>query len=168
MLNRIKRDLIIGFLAVAAAGILMLFSSCTSDAPRIHTAGNRTVVQTDKRFLGLKVYTAQREVKSKKEQEQEIEISRKKAQAALATWAGAALLGWAIVSVILGYLTRGWKFWAGMAAVSGTLGLIVWSLSHWLPYLKWAIVVVVVVGIAKTLHGTKDFSLKRWFQERKA
>ena len=159
--------------------LLLLCTSCVSDKPVITPVNGTTVVQTHRRFLGIKVWTSEQEVKTyeqakadlkikKAEEEQEIGLNRKKRQEAAAFWTGSALFLAAMGFVVMGYLSSGWKFWGGMAASAAGLGAMCWGMAHWLPYLKWFSILAFAIAAGKTLYDSKDFNLKKWLEARRA
>lgn len=159
--------------------IMVTIVGCVSDAPRLTKVNGVTVVQTDRRLCGIRVWTSEKETKTfeqakedlaiqKAEAEQEIELKRKKQQQAMATWAGAGLMALALAAAIMGYVSQGWKFWGGIAAFLALLGSLSWGFAHWIPYLKWLVIPVVVLGIGKTLRDSQNFSLIKWLQRGKS
>ena len=127
---------------------VITLTGCTTDVPRITKIGETTIVQTDKRFCGAKINTETKEIKTKeqkledleiqkKQREQDIDLDTEERQKVMAFWFGVALLGFVPVCVVLGYVLQGWKFWGGLAAISGFLGGAFWSFEHLVPFLKW-------------------------------
>jgi len=152
--------------------ILLGMTSCILSPPELYEVGGRSEIHRDHKFMGITYDTdverietpkqvKERLVTEKAEREQEIELKRKELQESAAFWFGAACLALAGGCVLAGYVMHGYKFWGGLAFVFTGLGACIWGFAHWLPYLKWAILPVVGVGAAWTLHKSKDFSVAK-------
>jgi len=157
-------------LFIVSLCLIPLLLSCTTDVPRTTKVNGSTCVQTDKRFLGVKVYTKTEEVKTKEqrlddlevekeEREQELDLKTEERQSAAAFWIGLALLIAAPCCAIAGYVSSGWKFWGSLGIICGFLGIGFWSFEHLIPYLKWPAFGLVGAVILWTMWKLKDFSL---------
>ena len=167
----VKKKLIGDILfAVIATLFIVLLCSCTTDTPRVTKVNGHTVSQMDKRFIGIKVSTKTEILKTKdqklddlevekEKREQELDLQAEERQSAVAFWAGMALLAFAPICVIIGYIVSGWKFWGGLAGVSGLLGACFWSFEHLIPYLKWPAFAVAIAVPLWLMYKAKDFSL---------
>lgn len=150
--------------------LCLITSACTMGPPIKHVINGKTVVHTDKKFLGLPVATKVEEVKTKQQhlddlavekatREQDLDLKTEERQSAAAFWIGVALLACAVVFVFVGYIAAGWRFWGTMAAISGALGAAFWSFEHLIPMLKWPAYCIPVAIVLWTMYKLKDFSL---------
>jgi len=164
--------------------MLLLISSviydtgCTTDKPRAYPINGYTEVHRDKRVLGIKYHTEVKEVKtyeqkkedlriSEAEAKTEIKIKRSQRQENFAFWLGATLLAGAVVSIFMGILSKGYLFWGTMAATCAVLGSLAFGFAHWIPYLKWAPVPLVIAAVLWGMRCAKDWSIKDWWKQKR-
>jgi len=146
-------------------------SSCTTDTPRMTKINGSTCVQTDTRFLRMKVHTNTEYIKTKIQQledlevdkqkrEQELDLKTEERQSAAAFYIGLALLIAAPGCVLIGgIINKGWTFWGTMAVLCGLLGVSFWTFEHLVPHLKWGVFGLVGAVVLWIMWKLKDFSL---------
>lgn len=150
--------------------ILVTCIGCTTDAPRMTRINGSTRVQTDHRFLGMKMRTTSETVKTKEQQLDDLEVEKvrreddqnlktEERQSAAAFWFGVIMFAVAAGSVFAGYICSGWKFWGGMAAVAGALGCTAWGFEHLVPHLKYGAYALAGMAVLWTMWKLKDFDL---------
>lgn len=153
--------------------IALLVTSCTVAPPKLYEVGEMSESHRIHKVLGIPYKTVIERIESPKqtkdrlrrekaEKEQDMRLKQEERQNSAAFWGGVTAFGLAVACVIAGYLLQGWKFWGGLAAILAGIGSLSWAFAHWVPYLKWLIIPVAGAGIAKTMHGAKDFSAKNW------
>lgn len=156
---------------------VMWDTGCTTGEPRTYPINGHTEVHRDHYAMGIKYKTDVEVVKTYEQEKEGIKISEAKAkseikikrserQEGFAFWLGAGLLGFAVASVIIGVVTKGYAFWGIMAATCGALGSLSFGFAHWIPYLKWSIPAVAIMAVFGVMHKLKDFSLKEYLKGR--
>ena len=158
------------FLMAFLIVIVTFFCSCTTDAPRTTKVNGVTAVQTDHRFLGVKTWTKNKEMKTKEQKlddlavdgerrKQENKLITAERQKTAAFWGGIIFFGLAVAFVFAGYFLQGWKFFGGAALVSFCLGVASWSFESLVPYLPYLGGGIGAAVVLWTMWKLKDFNL---------
>jgi hypothetical protein len=156
----------------------LLVIGCAIKEPRVYPINGHTEVHRDHTILGLTYNTEVEKVRTYEQEKEhirvaeaeafsQIKIKRSQRQEAFAFWFGSLLLVGAGSCVIMGVLSKGYMFWGLMATTCGLLGSLAFGFAHWIPYLKWAPVPIVIAIVLWCLRCTKDWSLRDWWKRRK-
>jgi len=144
----------------------LLIVGCTTTPPVAHVIGQRTFVQTHKKFLGIKVATVTQELKTKEQKLEDLEIENARSDArteerqkAAAFWFGICFFAAAAAFVFAGYFAQGWKFFGGAAAISFALGVSAWSFESVVSYLQYPAYGIAAAVVLWSMWKLKDFAL---------
>lgn len=158
--------------------LLLVLVGCSSGEPRVFSLNGITRVHTDHKIFGITYRTEIEDMKTADQQREDIELDKERDKAELdvitekrqktaAFWGGVVLLAGAVASVIFGYISDGWRFWGGMAAICAVSGVGAWSFEFVISYLHWIGVAILLAGILWTMWKLKDFSLNKHLKKRK-
>ena len=145
------------------ACVALCLTACTTGTPRILKVNGHTRVYTEKKVCGIPYTTIVESIKTPAQAKADLEVKALEDQqraeakrATIAVWVGGVLLISAIICVIIGYYTHGWKRWGGLSAVCATCGGLCWGFVEWIEYLKWFALALPVVAVGLFLYDNKE------------
>lgn len=167
------------WIIIILLALLTVLTGCTTDSPRLTKVNGHTVSQTDKRFLGIKVWTSENEILTADQEREKIELDKERREAdldlkaeerqsAFAFYLGAGCILAAVGCVVAGYFFKGWKFWGGLSMLCGGMGALAFGAEQTIGYLKWLVGIPVAAMVLWSMWKLKDFSGAEMTREKLA